>query len=532
MDQTIQTARDRLEQGDRTLTAFKNKVHKLRTIVLGDPTALFNSGASQDQDQYDEKRAHATKWPDLLVTSVEEGRSNKLLHAVRTLGQQTAYQFPEIEAEYLEYEEANLHAEYFRQRLGPRPLGCDAVVHMRRALYDYLTGGFGWVWIGMQRGKPVIRYVDTIDCKWDQSASTISEGRWWSTTMYGSLGQWAAMYGKDKFAKYQSLKNATDDTPVELEYYYSLEGPEGAWLVMFKTGVAEIDDSPVFKSVNPCYWDYGGQRVPFLPSECMFFMELPSARFPQSLAEQMLAHQIALWRVEKTIRETVDSPGFTEYEEGSIDPKELREFQEGKTGGFLKRAKGSSPLIQNPALAIPASNLQWRQYHEQEITAMAGANPYASGAPVEGTSYAAEVNAINAASGLMAGTIAKENADFWLRMLRKFLAKGAGFDEWPLVVRHEDVTLVFDESDPVRQYLRPDTKLTIREDSMQFVDQQTKIRLAAADLDAALKVQQIFPATVKEQYENYLRARGEKNVDKHFEAPAQQAPVVPVTAPV
>ena len=489
----------------------------MRTILAGDPRALVSKGMSDD-DKSDVKRAYVTERNDIFVKDIEEGRSNKILHSIRTLVQQTTYAFPEIECEDLEYEESNLHSEYFRQRLGPSPIGCDVVIEMRRALYDFLTGGFGWVWIGMQGGKPTVRWVDTLDCKWDQQSTTTGSGRWWSCTMYGSLEYWQSIFGKGKFAKYLKEANPTPDTPIELEYYYDIEGAEGNWLVLFKTGKDEVDHTPVFKGKNPCWWDYGGQRVPFLPAESMFFMEVPSVRLPIGLIEQMLPSQIALWRVEKGIRDIVDNPAFYEVEKESLDAKQKQVFEDGKVGSVVEREKGSTPIQQHRAMEIPNSLLDWRNYHSDEIIGHSGINPYAAGVGQD-VAFAAETQAIRAASGLMAGTISKENADFWLRMLRKYLAKGAAYDEWPLVVRHEEVTLTFDEANPIKRFLKPDARMTIKEDTMQFMDQPTKVALAAKDLEVALKVAPMFPNAVKEAYTAYLRAREVNNIDKFTKPP-------------
>lgn len=523
----------RLDRSRKSLEPYKDKIHTLRSVVAGDPVSLVSKGNSDDMTDSDVKRAYTSRWPDQFVRDIEEGRANQILRAVRTLGQQVAYQFPEIEADDLPYEEANLHAEYFRQRLGPAPIGCDAVVHMRRALYDYLCGGMGWIWITMVSGKPVIRYIDTLDCSWDQQATTLGEATWWSCTMRSSLSKWQAMFGKNKFDKYLRQKKSEADLPVELEYYFDIEGDKGNWKVLFKTGDTDVDMTPVYEGPNPCSWDYGGQTVPFLPSECMFFMELPSVRLPIGLVEQMLPSAIALWETDRAISKIVNNPAFYDAEEDSYDPKQIQAFEDGKTGGFLFRKVGKMPITQHPAMDVPESLMARRSINAQEIVAQGGADPYASGAPVEGTSYAAEVNAIKAAAGLMAGTIAKENADCWIRVLRKFLAKGASSDEWPLVVRHEDVTLTFDESDPIRQYLRPDARFTIRESSTQFMDQQTKIQLAVADMDAAIKYATTPPSPAKDEaYGNYLRARGEKNVEKYLAPPPAAAPPLGETAPV
>ena len=520
----VERVQDRLTRARSASEPYFAKVHRLRELVTGNPEALNAAGLSADQTETEVKRRNPTRFSDIFVTDIEEGRDNTLLQTIRTLCQQTTYSFPEVEAQDLEFEEANLHAEYFRQRLGPSPVGCDAVYHVRESLYDYMIGGFGWIWIGMQKGKPVIRNVDTLDCLWDQSAQTVAGGRWWSCTMYDTLKAWQSMFGVGKFDKYIKERNPDPDSPLELQFYYDIETDAGAWKVLFKTGSEEVDNTPVFAGKNPCYWDYGGQRVPFLPAESMFFMRLPSVRLPIGLTEQMLPSQIALWRIQKTIREIGDCPAFYWWRKGALDAAEKQKFEDGKVGGGIEVAEGSDGIHQERALDIPPGLMQEAGMHRQSITAQGGANPYAAGAPVEGTTYAAEVNAIQQNAGLMAGTIAKEHSDFWLRILSKFLAKGAAYDEWPLVTRHEKVTLTFAEADPIKAYLNPDARFVIRENSMQYEDQQARIAKATMALNLALLVQQIFPNAVKEAYQNFLQAIGESNTEKYM-APPEPPPM-------
>lgn len=523
----VERAKNRMDLAERGLDEYKDKIHRLRNLLAGNPDALIVKGGADDPSEQEVKRAFTTKRPGIFVTDIDSGRDNELLRAIRTLVMQTSYHFPEIEFPDLDFEEATVHSEYLRQRLGEAPIGCDAVEVMQRALYDFLTGGFGWSWIGMQSAKPTIWHVDTLDCKWDQTAPTVRQARWWSTTFRSSLSAWQSMFGPRAFDKYITSKAAQKDAPdqpVELEYYYDIEGSEGTFLVLFRTGETDVDMTPVFRSKNPCFWDYAGQRVPFLPAESLFFMEIPSARFPISLVEQMLPSQIALWENSKTIRQIVDCPAYDEIEEGSLDAKQLQNFEDGEVGGYVIRKKGSTPIISHPARDIPNALLEWDNQNRQRITGQSGANPYASGAPVEGTNYAAEVNAIQNSAGLMAGTIAKLNAGFWIRTVRKFLAKGAAFDEWPLIVRYEKTDLKFDETDPIRTYLKPDTRIVIREDSMQFLDQQTKLAMAAKDVEIAASV---GPEALAESYKDYLKAGGKRDIEKYL----PQAQPVPAPTP-
>lgn len=503
---------------------YFRKVNRLRRIVAGDREALEGWSASDDTEAENISHEHVGEFRPILVTDIEEGRSNKLLQAIRTLVLQTTYHFPEVEADDLETEDATLLREYFRQRLGPEPMGCGAITEMRRALYDYLIGGFGWVWVGIQNGKPIIRYVDTLDTLWDQAAPTLSDARWWSCTQRAPLKWWMDTFGKQKFTKFLALeksKHVREETPIDLQFYYDIEGTAGTFMVLHKSGEDDVDDDPIIKGSNPCIWTYGREKVPFLPSEPMFFMELPNTRHPIGIAEQMLPSQVAIWRADEAIQQIIACPAFYEVVEGSLDEAELQKFEDAEVGSVIRRKGDGAPIQQHQALEVPHALLNYRAFHEGEMQSQSGANPFASGEPLEGTNFAAEVHAIQGASGLMSGTIAKDNAEFWIRTLRKFLAKGAVYDNKYFTARFEDVTLEFDEANPINIYLQPHANLTIRENSMQFVDPQSKIMLAKADFDMAvaanMATQGMLMGAVLKSYENYLRARGETNVSQFLQ---------------
>lgn len=531
MSEYSEKVRTRLKLTRQATQPFFAKVHRIRRLVAGDLDALVGSGATSAEDEGAKiKREYDSEFFDLLVEDIEEGRSNTLLQGIRTLALQTTHRFPEVEADDLEHEEAVLHSEYFRSRLGPPPWGCDAAREMRRCLYDYLSGGFGWDWIGIVKGRPVVRYVDTIDMLWDQAAPSNADIQWAGCTVRGPLRWWKKMYGR-RMSVYDKITKDNPDQPVDLFYYYDIE-EEGKHIIYLKTGDSEFHEKPLLEAKNPCYWSYGTETKPFLPFESMFFMELPSARLPIGLAEQTLPSQIALWRADKTLGAIVDCPAYYEYEKGALDSVETQKFEDGEVGSMIQRDSGKPPGIQHRALDLPQSLIDWRREHEQKMVGQLGANPYASGGPVEGTTFAAEVNAIQSESSLMAGTIAKDNADFWIRTLKKVLAKGSIYDEGDLVVRYDDINVLFDQNDPVKQYLRPDALLTIRESSMQFQDEKTRLMLARADLDLATSLATFFPNWLPEAAKNYLRARGEKNVKKFLEPPQQSMAPPGQTTPV
>lgn len=518
----------RIRSTREALAEYYDKVHRLRRLTAGDPDALVESGSQQDPAN-DKRRETMSRYGNILVTEFEEGRSNRLLQTVRTLAKQVAHRFPEIEFEDLEAEEAAVNTEYLKRILAPHPIGCGAVQQFERALLDYMTGGMGFIWSGLRKGRPILRAVDTLDMAWDLAAPTIAESRWMSCTVPGALGAWIEQFGADPFAKYISgNKDSAVDTPVDLEFYYSVEGDGGMFRVLFKTGDEDVDKDAVWTGKNPGFFEDQGERTPFLPFDTMFFMELPSVGQPVGIVEQMLPSEVALWRVEKTIRDAADLPSWWECEDGDYDDAELARIKGAEGPGTVAVRKGGKKGLELKSGAVVMDALlAWRSYHAQELVAHGGANPYASGAPVEGTDYAAEVNAIQGQSGLMAGAITKDSSGLWVRVLRKQLALGQAYDESKYTLMINDAPSTFGPDFPIAPYLRPMSEIVITEDSTQFQPREMKIQAAIRDLDVALKSAAVAPGAPLEAFKGFLKAKGEKNIDKWLQAPAGAMPMMP-----
>lgn len=144
---------------------------------------------------------------------------------------------------------------------------------------------------------------------------------------------------------------------------------------------------------------------------------------------------------------------------------------------------------------------------------------------VEGVEFSSQVNAIRGDSGLVAGNIARDNADWWERCTRKFLAKGKAYDSRPIVLAIDGVDLLFDAADPISGYLRPDAEITVREDSMRFRSRQEKVYEAQLMLDTALVVQKFFPKAPVMGYRQFPEADDEQSPEKWMEGSPLEAPM-------
>ena len=494
--------------------SFHRKVYDLRRLVAGDYSSMINinsSAASDDENQG--KTSSNLDLYDFIILSPADGHSNKLLQTVKTLTMQTGYYFPEIEFDNLSPRTATLNIEYCKKRLGDVPNGCGAKDHMRMALLDYLISGIGWIKAGIREERTIIQYCDTLDMTWDRTVQLPTDIRWASCKYREPLYVWVDMFGSEPF---QSRITDNDEVSledvVELEFYYDVED-EGHYYV-FDCHHEEV----IHSEINPYFFQNGNTRTPYLPYEPMYLLQLPSLRMPIGLVEQMLPNQISVWESEANIKTTLQraAPFYTIIE-GALNDEEKQKFEDGDIGTIVEVRKDSGGINANQGIAISQDIIRWRELNNLEIISQGGANPYATGAPVEGVSYAAEVNAIQGNSGLMAGNIAKDLAAFWQRVVRKFLAAAKLYDDRPITVLIEGTDLPFDEFNPIKRFLRPDADVLVRESTMLFKTQTQKIQEALLKLQTSQAMAQLFPNAPRLAFLDYLTETGEKSLEKWME---------------
>lgn len=504
--------RQRLSQ-EELYRRHRDKVHKLRRLVAGDVGALDDSGNASETELSQVYKPDSDNWYDILNVDVEDGRSNELFQAYRTLLFQVAYASPDYEFEGLEPELAAVNSLYLKDRMAR----CNASAQARRALGDFLIGGMGCVWVCVKNGLPHVQWLDSMDYIFDTTGQTFMDAKWGAATVRMPLYRWVEMFGS-KVKRIVQEEN--DEIVIPLKFYYDVDGEKGRFAV-FSNG---SDADPIELTVNPYTIPMGSDEAPMLPFQVMHYLEMPSMKLPLSAMEMMLPHQIAIWRVQRVIRDTADAgqPAWL-VPEGSVDPKAFNDWLDGETGSVLMVKQGQPMPSRLPGDEVPQTLIADLRRNEQGIMAQSGANPYSSGDRVEGIDFAAEVNAIQANSSLVAATLAREFAKFYSETARKVLAVGKAYDQRPITIRYDGLNLTFDESDPIGDYLSPEADLVVSESSIQFSPQQQKIALASAKLDAALKVAQLFPQGVAKAYEALLSAMGEKDVAAWLEQPQQQA---------
>lgn len=514
----IDTIRTRIGT-EKSLYPLKSKIHRLRRLMAGDTSALDDSGSNAaETDAWRHYRPEQTEFYDILNTEIEEGRSNKLMQAVKTLAFQVAYSAPDIEAEDLPPVLAGFLSGWAKDRL----TRCNAVHHMRLSLVDYLNGGLGWAHICYQDGYPVIRSVDTLDMAWDMTAGVPGDIAWGACRVRKPLHWWVKAYGNKPFSDFDVKE--TPDLPVECWCYYDVND-EGKMAIIRGD---KLDSEPVKVLKNP-YRDGAGN--PILGFESMSYFSMHSAHFPTSVVEMMLPAQIAHWEGTKRIRDTIRTgAGWYDVEQGSYDPEQLDLINSGEVGIVVERNSGKMPVARVAPAEISQSDVQWTNQAEREMTEQSGASPYAGGTTVQNTKFAAEVNAVQSQAGLTAGVVSKDNARFWERTMKKLVQIAAQYDDAPLTLVYDGAKHVFDASDPIKDYLDPNADIVVQEDTMSFVPRQQKIQQSMALLQTVLPLAQRFPKALDNALERVFRDHGIKNIAEWLEQapamdPAAQAQV-------
>lgn len=497
---------------------WRRVVYRLRKLAAGDKSVV-GIGVAQEEGQKPETEENlkaiptGDEFPNVVPTTVDDGLSNGLWEMLKTFAMQVSYRMPEIDFENLSAEETMVNNAYLKRILGTGPHGCNAVDHMRLALLDYLIGATGFVWVSVDgTGKPSIEYVDCLTVTWDISNPILTDMEWVSRKVREPFWKWQEMFGAQAFADL----NLGHDDLVELEWYYDRQGPDGHHYILHLSegGRDGAEARVIEKGVNPFYATIGGQKKPFLPCEAMYFMQVPSVRFPMGLMQNMVAHQLPIWRMEENFREIAKrGKGYFAVEEGAMSDDDAKIFQQNKSASVIKVKPGKTPPVVVPGLEIRQTDMAFYQHHQAQMQRMSGANPYSGGGRVDGVEFASEVQEIAAAASLTAGVVSKDHAEHWQGVIRKVLYAGALYDTNPYSFHMDGVDIQFDPAQfPIRLFLQPEADVVVRENSGAFKPRRDAIIEASQDIEVALKLANVFPNMLAKAAEGYVRARGVENV--------------------
>jgi hypothetical protein len=522
-------AAQRITEAALSLKPIRDKSYALRRLTGGDTSLVGGATAKQEVDTRSESMSEHF---DFFVDDVVEGRSNRLLEAVKTLSMQVTHKFPEIEFEDLDPLQAAINAGACKYLLGPPPTGCSAQDHIKLATVTYLIDGIGWSELAFDAytGQPVIRYANTHDVSWETGCDLVTNLWWCSIRKRETLGYWLQHFGTRKVGEFakefgDNISGADFDRIVELEFYHDIDGASGRGMhyVFRKTGRTTIDPKPIYKSENPWYFERGTKKQPFLPLTPLYYLRLPSMRNPISIVEMMLADQLSIWKDEDRWDAVVEHmKQFYAVRKGSLDAEAMQAFKDGEDAAIVEFSEDGAPPALVQAGEPPMGLYKDREYHEKRIIAMSGVDPYAGGSVVEGTNYAREVEAIKSSTGLTAASITADVAAFWIQNVRKLLCALSIYgDDVDVAVRYDGVTLEYGPQKSIKDRIAPDADIAVREDTTVYRSRSDKMREAAADIQIASMptMLQRFPNAINKAYETYLAAKGETNLKAWTESP-------------
>lgn len=505
---------------------YRRKIHNLRRLTAGDISALDGAGgaSSQENEMSSRYKPGQTELYDLLVTDIEEGRSNKLLQSVRTLTLQVTMRQPEAAFEDLDTTVAAFNTLYLKQITEK----CSAEDVFKMGLVDYFIGGLGCFYVGLKDGSPCIDWVDALDVTWDLTAPTFNQIQFGSRVIRLPMYQWLEMFPGNKKLTQLRGNNEDEDIPVAVACYHDITkgSPNEAYFLLPGEGSQPTEEDLIERTSNQYVAVSGGTMKPCVPLVFMNYLNLPSVKNSTSMVEMMLPAQIALWESDRAIRDAMQVGKATrEMEEGAYTEDSLEAWKD-DPNEILVRKPGKMPMAVSGSVDINSSTLQYRNNAESEVVAQSGVNPYASGGTVKGTEYAAEVNAIQGNAGLMAGAVAKDVADVWRKIYSRVLAVGAQFDDNPITLNYkaesDDLPLEFDENNPIKEYLQPNARIAVSEDNVAYKSKDQKIQSALADVELGAKLP-MFPQFLPMALEEYLRVRDKKNISAWLQPPVMPA---------
>lgn len=504
---------ERLRLADEAHQPIRRKVYRLRRLVAGDSSVVGGPSAKTESDA----AGRAAEFADFYVDSVREGRSNRLLEVVRTILYQSTFQLPAIEFMDINPELASINETAVSTLLGDPPRGCAALSQLRRSLVDYLIGGIGWARITFDHvtAIPGVAYVDAIDMLWDNRATSPEKMRWAAARVRECGSVWKQLFGNKG-----TVGKLGDEEVREVALYYDTDtGDNGAYAAYLVGGDGSSWEL-IETTDNPFYFQIDGYRIPFLPYEPIYYVWLPSVRYPVGIVEMALADQLAVWQSEDTLGNVVQRmPPWYAVQEGSMDEEAVQAFLDGEVGSIVEYKPGTAPPAQMGGGDVPRTLLERLQYHEKRMVGQVGVNPYASGAPVGGVQYATEVVAISQNASLNAQTVARAFAVFFARVVRKFMGALSVYGDFDIVLRINQVPVQFGPQDPLGQYIAPDAKFQVKEDSGVFISRQDKVKEASSLLQVAMALQQQFPNALPLAFRKLLLAMGETG--KEWFEPAQ-----------
>jgi len=508
-------------QRSESLLRYHRKVYQLRRLVAGDFSEVIPGLASaQQQGKGDKDQLSLDDFYAFIITDFEEGYCNRMLQVAKQLLMKTSYAEADVEFEDLPPRMAQLHSQYLKQRWSAPPFGCGARDHMRAGLLDFIIGGFGWSYTCNHEDIPSLHHADTLCMNWDRQTAIPTMMRWTSCRYPVNYAQALQIFGNRSKALVNHVGSEHErlNDFLELEYYYDKDsGHHGK---MYVTTVVNDGPGEIVEVLdNPNFFEVAGRMVGFNPFTPMYFMALPSTTEPIGAVEMMFPDQLSLWGIEAYKRQARDrGRPFWEIKDGAMKQEERKKWDDGELGATVATQDGNSIAPRN-GLEIPKGVYEDQSYHERQLMAHAGMNPYGLGAPPEGISYSSEVKEIAGNSDITSAYIGEDHALWWQITAKKFIAFAAQQDDVPIRIKLDGTPITFDAYNPIKDVLVVESDLVVSAEKMAFRPRGQKIAEAMQVLEVCTGLAKLYPNAVAKAFEEYLRASGKRDVAGWMEPP-------------
>jgi hypothetical protein len=504
---------------------YKKRVSQYTSLVMGDHGILDGSPAMGKGHPDAHRKVFAPDGvPEKMVTmGYDRGTTNAIREQFWTIVARTSYRMPEIGFEGLDPIEATINKEYLKKILRPEAQPASADGAMQKALMQRIIGGLGWIGVLARDGAPFVRHLDVVsDIVWDPEADTPEEASWSAICTTAPLSEWAEIYAEwpgssghfdDLLRSHSKNPSIGLDQPVEMIEYFDVNGRHA----IFRSDRLKSAEAMLVLEESPFFVETPHERLFFLPTVPHRHIQVPRAMAPVSMVEQMAPYQAAIRRAEVAVDDHVGRFGpWIDVPVGSYDDEQLDKI--GKQGAMAMRRDGTQPAAIVPGAPLSGSLIQALDRAKAGLVAAGGSDPYALGQTTS-VQFSSEVRAIQANSGLATSVVSEDYSRHYRWTSYFALALGKAYDKRRIQMNVNGVTLQWDATDPIGEYLRLTDDVVVAPSSAAYEDPDTKINRYWNLIQMGLQLGGIAPQMARIYTEKLLAAEGERDIQRHFEAP-------------
>lgn len=499
----IVNVEERISLAERALDVHKNKMNRLRQT-------LFGAGVGVSLDPAAQVYGEADAYGDVFVDRFDDGRSNRILKSLKILIQKITFTAPVVAVHSVDDALALLNSSYLQNVIART----NAQKAVELALWDSLVVGRGIVFVGFEEDH-VIEFVDFRDALYTLCQNNDESMYWFARRVKMSAYKAEKLFG-EMIARLLPANTHADEVICLLDYYDVEENERRIYFLGGHHSLAPSADMMVYKGESP----YTTPPVCFIDA-----LKPPGVRMPIGVVEMVLPNQVAKWEAERVEKEIIRrTVPFYTARKNALTADQRALFEDGEVASIVEVESGdpASAIHLHSMGNVSPSFMNYSAEQINEILQHSGVEPYSAGGRMEGVAFASEVTAIIANAGLTSAWMSKKQAALWEEILQKALANGARYDVHPFETELDGEKIVFDELNPISDYIATEGKVIVSEDMMSFKPRNEQVMEALQALNVSIGLAQYFPNALLVDFKKYLAARGVKNVNEYLSAPTKR----------